>query len=158
MDALDRVREIGADVELTEEQLGSALQEVRRGLLPDRAPRKRAPLWIGIGGLVAAGAATTAVAIALAAPPAVVVEAVTPPPAAPDVTVTTEPEPAPDPTPAPAPAPTVPPVTAAAVLEGAAALASTSAGSAIANGGYLRIDRTEQLVCMRPMPRIRRTT
>ncbi|MGC5221844.1 hypothetical protein ACPW96_04495 [Micromonospora sp. DT81.3] len=145
MDALDRVREIGADAELTEEQLASALQKVRRGLLPDPAPRRRARLWIGIGGLVAAGAATTAVAIALSAPPAAVVEAVTPPPAAPDVTVTTEPEP--EPTTTPTPAPTMPPVTAASVLEGAAALATTSAGSAIADDGYLRIDhRTEQLV------------
>ena len=60
MDALDRVREIGADVELTEEQLGSALQEVRRGLLPDPAPRRRARLWIGIGGLIAVAVWITA--------------------------------------------------------------------------------------------------
>lgn len=145
MDALNRVREIGADVELTQEQLGSALQEVRRGLVPDAAPRRRARLWIGIGGLVAAGAATTAIAIALSAPPAAVVEAVTPAPAAPDVTVTAEPEP--EPTTTPTQAPTIPPVTAASVLEGAAALASTSAGSAIADDGYLRIENaTEQLV------------
>lgn len=142
MDVLDRVREFGADVELTEEQLTHALQDVRRGLLPDAAPRKRARMWIGIGGiggLVAAGAATTAIVIALSTPPTTVVEAVTPSPSTPEVTVTAEPQ--------PTPTPTVAPVTAASVLEQAAVLASTSAGSSIANGAYLRIDsRTEQLV------------
>ncbi|HEX5857704.1 MAG TPA: hypothetical protein VFY91_06305, partial [Microbacterium sp.] len=81
MDVLDRVREFGADIELSDDQLSRAMQEVRRGLLPDAPSRKRARLWVGIGGiggLVAAGAATTAIVVALSAPPTAVVEAVTP--------------------------------------------------------------------------------
>ena len=144
MDVLDRVREFGADIELSDDQLSLALQDVRRGLVPDAPARRRARLWIGvggIGGLVAAGAATTAIVIALSAPPAALVEAVTPSPEAPEVTV------APPPPPSPEPSPIVVPVTAATVLEQAAALASTSAGSSLAQGGHLRIESTtEQLV------------
>jgi len=148
MDVLDRVREFGADIELTDDQLSRARQEVQRGLVPDAPSRKRARLWVGIGGiggLLAAGAATTAIVIALSAPPATVVEAVTPSPQPPEVTV------APPPPPSPEPSQTLAPVTAATVLEQAAALASTSAGSSLAQGGYLRIDSaTEQLVLYSP--------
>ncbi|HEX5858006.1 MAG TPA: hypothetical protein VFY91_07850, partial [Microbacterium sp.] len=80
--------------------------------------------------------------------PTAVVEAVTPSPSAPEVTVAPPPAP---PSPEPEPEPTVAPVTAASVLEQAAALASTSAGSSLAGGSYLRIENTtEQLVLYSP--------
>ena len=60
MDVLDRVREIGTDLELTDAQLVRAAAHVRAGLREDRA-RGRKRLWIGgVGGALAAATAATA--------------------------------------------------------------------------------------------------
>ena len=110
-------------------------------------PRRRARLWIGIGGiggLVAAGAGDDGdrhrpVRTARRGGRGRHTAAVGP-------GGDGHAEPA-QPSPTPDPAPIVAPVTAASVLEQAAALASTSAGSSLADGGYLRIESTtEQLV------------
>ena len=139
MDVLDRVREIGADVELTEVQVAEALDRVRAGLRTEPS-RSRRVLWIGIGagGVLATAAAATAIVVAVSTPQTVVVEAATPTPTAtaPDVIVTV-------------PAPTVPPpevVGAAAVLEHAAELAPL-ASPLLQPGQYLRVEsRIEYVV------------
>lgn len=145
MDVLDHVREIGADVELTEAQLARAAASVREGLREDRAPGRRR-LWIGIGsigGALAAATAATAIVVAATAPQATVVEAVTPPPTAPEATVAPDPA---EPTPAPVEPAPVELAPAAAVLEHAAGLAPL-ASPQLQSGQYLLVQsRIEYLV------------
>jgi hypothetical protein len=140
MDVLDRVREIGTDLELTDAQLVRAAAHVRAGLREDRT-RGRKRLWIGIGGVggaLAAATAATAIVVAATAPQAPVVEAVTPPPTAPQVTVTPAPA---EPTTAP-----VEPAPAVAVLEHAAGLAPL-ASPQLQPGQYLLVQsRIEYIV------------
>lgn len=116
MDVLDRVRDIGGEIELTEAQVAQARRKVLDGLGADASRPSRRRLWIGIGGIggvVAAATAATAIVIAVTTPQAAVVEAVTPTPSAPPVVVT----------PPPVTTPPTEIVGAAAVLEHAAELA-----------------------------------
>lgn len=140
MDMLDRVRDIGSDIELDESRTYEA-EVALKSAIADVKARKRWVGWAiggGLGAAVLAGAA--AVAIALTTSPGSVV---LPPPEAgvedPPVVTT---EPSPEPSFASPPAPT-----AQNVLEKAAALAFASAGSEIADGRYLRVENlTRQLV------------
>lgn len=138
MDVLDRVRDIGADVELTEARVAAAYYRVRDGLRP-HASRSRRGMWIGIGGVggvLAAATAAAAIVVAVTTPQGVVVEAVTPTPTPPDVVVTPPP-------------PTTPPtevVGAVAVLEHAAELAPLSS-PVLQPGQYLLVQsRLEYIV------------
>jgi hypothetical protein len=140
MDVLDRVREIGADIEPTEAQLARAAARVREGIGPDFA-RSRRRLWIGIGGVggaLVAAAAATAIVVSVTPPRVGVVDAVSPSPSSPEVTVT----------PAPAEPTTAPdePTPAVAVLEQAAGLA-TQASPQLQPGQYVRVhSRIEYVV------------
>ena len=142
MDVLDRVREIGADVELTESQVAQAFDRVREGIRAEPS-RSRGRLWIGIGGVggvLAAATAAAAIVVSVTTPQAAVVEAVTPTPSAPDVVVTSPP---------PTTPPTTPPtevIGAVAVLEHAAELAPLSS-PVLQPGQYLRVQsRIEYVV------------
>ncbi|WP_214466797.1 hypothetical protein [Microbacterium flavescens] len=144
MDVWELVREVGRDVELDEQSERAAERMLRQAIAGESA-RKRRFRWAlggGIGGAVLAGAAATTIAVSMlnSTPPVV-----QPSPDAgvrqtPVVTV----EPAPEPSPS-EPTPSAP--TAQDVLEDAAALAASSAGSVMADGRYLRVEHTiEQLV------------
>jgi len=137
MDLLKHVRDIAADVDLSDEQyerVGAAVDE----LLEQRPRRARRRLRIGImtGGLVVGLAAATAVVIVSMGAPhtPVPIDAVSPPGHAPSATVE----------PAPIPEPAEP--TAARVLEDAA-LATLSQDAPVLDGKYLLVSvRTEYLV------------
>ena len=74
MDVLDHVRDIGADVELTESQVADArTQGARRAATDESASRRR--LWIGIGGAggaLAAAARRRRIVVAVTTPQATV--------------------------------------------------------------------------------------
>ncbi|HYJ51147.1 MAG TPA: hypothetical protein VEX12_14620 [Microbacterium sp.] len=139
MDVLDRVRDIGGEIELTEAQVAQARRKVLDGLRADASRPTRRRLWIGIGGIggvLAAATAATAIVIAVTTPQAAVVEAVTPTPSAPPVVVT----------PPPVTTPPTEIVGAAVVLEHAAELAPLSS-PALQPGQYLLVQsRIEYVV------------
>lgn len=137
MDVLDRVRQIDVHDEVDDSQLRRSRASLEELMASERQPRARRRAWalpVGIG--AGALAATAAVALVVASWQ----------PRTSDPIAGTD-TPAPVETVDPRPTPTEEPATAATVLEGAARLAPASVGSAIAMGGYLRIDtRLEQLV------------
>lgn len=144
MDILDDVRKIRFEVRLSTEQRDRARTRLEAESTHERKNARRSWLIGGGIGLVAVAAACTVVIVGLVSvhpvPPPIVARSAVP---TPSVTVRPGPQESSTPT------PVVP--TVATVTEGAAELASSSAGSVIAGGRYLRIEtRSEHLKTITP--------
>jgi hypothetical protein len=144
MELLDRVRELGAESQPSEQSIVAARARLAQAIAdaPARARRRAWGLGLGGGaGALMAAAAATAVVVMVSGGPAV----------APSLAPTTAPQPEPQPqhTPTPAPRVTIEPapvLTAAAVLDRAASLAAASV-TPLTDGQWLRVQHhVEQLV------------
>ena len=146
MELLDRIRELGAESEPTEESIARARAVLAQAIADSPAGAKRRAWGIGLGsgaGALVVAAAATAVVVIVSGGPAVE------PGPAPTTNTAETAKPTPVPTPTPTPGVTVEPapvVTAATVLDQAASLASTSVRP-LAAGQWLRVEhQIEQLV------------
>jgi len=146
MELLDRVRELGAESQPSEEGIAAARARLAQAIADAPARAKRRAWGFGLGGGAGAlivAAAATAVVVMVSGGPAVA------PSLAPTTDTAPQPAPQPQPTPTPTPRVTIEPapvVTAATVLDRAASLAATSV-TPLTDGQWLRVQhQVEQLV------------
>jgi len=151
MDELDRVRQFGDDIRVSESSVEAARGALMTEIASPARQKRARRTWVigGIGGAALVAAAVTAVALVVprGVVPEPVVDAATPRPSA---TVT-----APPPTPEPEPSIEAP--TASAVFEQAASLAASSAGSSLATSGYLRVETRNEYLTTWPQNSARST-